>query len=128
MLLRCPRIVCPDMPDMTFGIQTRESAPAVRFALDVLYNRRSRVLGTCVNRIGVLNDQAHPASLRTADFCRQFHSALRHFFIHRSQHDHAAAERQFGMHDGVAGTGIHGMFFESENAAHSHSIASAAFL
>ena len=38
ILLRRPRIVCPDMPDMAFRIEAREASAAVRFVFDILHN------------------------------------------------------------------------------------------
>lgn len=101
---------------MAFWIEAREGAAAEWFVLDILHDLRSGGFGSRKNLIRVLHDQAYAAGLRTAQFRRQFHVAVGGFVIDRAQHDHAAAERQFGVHDGVARAGIHGVLFESEDA------------
>jgi hypothetical protein len=102
---------------MTLRIQAREAAPAERFIFNMFDHLRSSSVSPRVNLIRVFHDQVHGAGLRTAQLGWQLHVPVRGLFIHRAQHDHATAERQFCVHDGVAGTGIHGVLFESEDVA-----------
>jgi hypothetical protein len=113
-----PRVVCTDAPEVAFEVATGEGAATVVHIADVEDHLGAGGFGGGVDGVGVGGDEVDPFGLAEADLV-----GLNHEFggfasvVNGTEHDHAVAEGELGVHDGgVVGGEVDGLLFEAEGA------------
>src|SRR6266851_5535355 len=105
-----PRIVGTDVPDVAFEVAAGEGAAAVVHVADVEEHGGSGGFGGGVGGVGVVDDEVRALGLAEVDLVglgREFGGGCA--VVDGAEHDHAVAEGELGVHDGVACTHIDGL-------------------
>src|SRR6266851_6354089 len=112
-----PWIVGTDVPDVAFEVAAAEGAAAVVHVADVEEHGGSGGFGGGVGGVGVLDDDVRALGLAEVDLVglgREFGGGCA--VVDGAEHDHAVAEGELGVHDGVAWTHVDGLLLEAEGA------------
>jgi len=118
-LFYVPGIVGADVPEIAFGVAAGEGTATVGLVGDVEDDGGAGGFGGGVDGVGVVDDEAGGFGLAEADLVGMDHEfavgvgvvALRG---DGAEHDHAVAEGELGVHDGVVRAEVDGLFFEAE--------------
>jgi len=111
---KLPRIVGTDVPDVAFEIAAGEGAAAVVHVLDVEQHGGSRGLCGGIDGVGVGDDEVWGLGLAVADLVGLGEKLAEGRIGDGTEHDHAVAEGELGVGDGVAGAHVDGLFLEAE--------------
>jgi hypothetical protein len=113
-----PRVVGADAPEVAFEVAAGEGAAAVVHVADVEDHLGAGGFGGGVDGVGVVDDEVDAFGFAKADFVGLDHEfAVFAAIIDGTEHDHAVAEGELGVHDGgVVGAEVDGLFFEAEGS------------
>lgn len=103
---------------MAFGVAASEGAAAVVHVADVENHGGASGSGCGVDGVGVGGDEIDAVGVAQADLVGLDHK-LAEFsgVVYGAEHDHAVAEGELGVHDGlVVGAEVDGLLFEAEGA------------
>jgi hypothetical protein len=116
-VLLLPGIVGTDAPDVAFEVAAGEGAAAVVHVLDVDKHSGSGGLCRGVDGVGVGDDEVGALRLAAVDLVGLGHEfAGGGAVVERTEHDHAVAEGELGVGDGVAGAHVDSLLLEAEGA------------
>jgi hypothetical protein len=102
---------------VAFEVAAGEGATAVVHVADVEDHLGSGGLSGDVDGVGVVDDEVGAFGLAEADLVGLGHEfAVVAAIVDGAEHDHAVAEGELGVGDGVVGAKVDGVFFEAEGA------------
>lgn len=102
---------------MVFEIAAGEGAATVVHVADVEDHLGSGGLGGGVDGVGVVDDEVGAFGLAEADLVWLGHELAEvAAIVDGAEHNHAVAEGELGVGDGVVGAEMDGVFFEAEGA------------
>ena len=113
-----PGVVGADVPEVAFEVAAGEGAAAVVHVADVEDHLGAGSFGGGVDGVGVAHDEVDAFGLAEADLVGLDHElAVFASVVNGTEHDHAVAEGELGVHDGgVVGAEVDGLLFEAEGA------------
>jgi len=112
-----PGVVGAEIPDVAFEVAAGVTTAAVAFVVDIKNDLGAGGFGASVMRVAIGDDDVAALRFCAADFIGLLHQFAEFVVLDGSEHDHAAAEIELGVGDGVVLAGDDEMFFESERVA-----------
>ena len=112
-----PGVVGSDVPEVAFEVAACEGSSAVVHVADVEDHLCSGCFSGGVDGVGVVDDKVETVGFAHANLVgldREL--AVFAAVVDGAKHDHAIAEGELGMPDGVIGTHVDGVLGEAEGA------------